>query len=116
MNMLKKINSRYLRKQWFESIQGSTVKIYVFIFVPDHAGVRGNERADFSAKVADVGEGRSMNSADIVSAIKNAGHVSDFTGESETAALTRMLEIEVKQGVARKDRFVKATKRIVNQH
>ena len=68
------------------------------------------------AKVADVGEGPSMDRADIVNAIKNTGHVADFNGESETAALTRMREIEVKQGVARKDRFGKVTRRIVNQH
>jgi hypothetical protein len=37
-----------------------------FIFVPGHAGVRGNERADRLARTAAISDGRAMDHADVL--------------------------------------------------
>jgi hypothetical protein len=39
--------------------------VYLFIFVPGHAGVRGNEQADRVAGMAVISDGRAMDHADV---------------------------------------------------
>jgi ribonuclease HI len=50
---------------------------FCFIFVPGHAGVRGNERADYLAGTDFMESGQSMNRSDILHAIKEACREND---------------------------------------
>lgn len=47
------------------------------IFMPGHAGVSGNDRADRPAGVATARIARSMGRADVLSAIRETGRVKD---------------------------------------
>jgi ribonuclease HI len=40
------------------------------IFVPDHAGVRGNEGADRLARMAVISDGRAMDHTDVLHALR----------------------------------------------
>ena len=67
-----------------------------FIFVPGHAGVKGNERADQLAGSANIEEGHAFDRADIINAIREAGRKVDCPDICESAPLTRMKELGVK--------------------
>jgi ribonuclease HI len=58
--MLKKIELGWVRKEWLSSLSCSTLKLVTFIFVPRHAGVKGNVRADRLAGEASVQDGAVM--------------------------------------------------------
>src|SRR5579871_592020 len=70
MSMISKVRTGWVRGQWLESVRKSSVKAITFIFVPGHAGVVGNERADDLASVAAVGGGKAMDRAVILNAIR----------------------------------------------
>ena len=78
MSMLRKIESGLLRRQWVESLRKSVLTRLVFIFVPGHTGVRGNERADRLAESAIVGDGQAMDRADILNVIRDARREADI--------------------------------------
>jgi ribonuclease HI len=52
MSMLRKIKTGCIRQEWLEAIERSSLKAVCFIFVPGHASVKGNERADRLADMA----------------------------------------------------------------
>jgi ribonuclease HI len=52
MSMLRKIKTRRIRREWLEAIERSNLTAVCFIFVPGHAGVKGNERVDRLADMA----------------------------------------------------------------
>jgi ribonuclease HI len=77
MSVLRKIENGWFRRQWLESLARSKLTKFGFIFVPGHAGVRENERADYLAGTAIMESGRSMDQSDILHAIKEAGGEND---------------------------------------
>ena len=90
MSMLRKIENGWFRRQWSESLARSKLTKIGFIFVPGHAGVRGNERADFLAGPAIMESGRSMDRSDILRAIKEAGRENDSSKDIESDQRTRV--------------------------
>uniref|UniRef100_A0A0B7B9C8 Uncharacterized protein n=1 Tax=Arion vulgaris TaxID=1028688 RepID=A0A0B7B9C8_9EUPU len=52
---------------------------FVFIFVPEHVEVHGNEHVDNLTDTAVIEEGQSMNNTNIINAIKETGRcIGDF--------------------------------------
>jgi ribonuclease HI len=116
MSMLRKIEMGWARKQWLVSLRRSGLSRISFIFVPGHAGVKGNERADRLAGSATVGNGRAMDQADILHALREAGRVKDSSHDCDSATLTRFQEIHVRRGEARRECYAGSHRRLVNQH
>ena len=58
MSMIRKVDAGSIRRQWTDSLRGSAVRNVTFIFVPGHAGVEGNERADKLAGSASLADGQ----------------------------------------------------------
>jgi hypothetical protein len=57
------------------------------IFVPGHAGVTGNERADRLAGTAVISDGREMDNADVFHALREAARVEDSLGDKESSTM-----------------------------
>ena len=77
-----------------------------FIFVPGHAGVRGNERADRLAGTAEVLNGAAMDRADIFNAARNSNRETQLQDGEESASLTRLHEHNIKRGETKLERLV----------
>jgi glyoxylase-like metal-dependent hydrolase (beta-lactamase superfamily II) len=116
MSMFRKIENGWFLKQWLESLRRSKLTKICLIFVPGHAGVKGNERADRLAGKATMESGQSMDRSDILHAIKEASRENDSPKDIESVSLTRLYEHQVERGVAREERFSGSQRRIVNQH
>ena len=99
-----------------ESLGRANMEKVSFIFVPGHAGVRGNEQADRLAGRATGGSGHAMDRTDILNALREAGRVNDFSNDCVSATMTRLQEHQVKRGTARQERYAGSQRRIVNQH
>jgi ribonuclease HI len=115
MNMIQKVQNGAIRRQWLESITKSKLSKVTFIFVPGHAGVLGNERADQLAADAVIAEGQPMDRGDILNAVKESARREDF-GDVDAPAITRMQDMGLKVGVARKESHTRPGKSTINQH
>ena len=116
MSMLRKIEKGRFRRHWLASLERSQLAQISFIFVPGHAGVRGNERADWLAGTAAVACGHAMDRADIINALRDAGREKDWNADIESATLTRLREHRVPRGIATHERHGGVLRRMVNQH
>lgn len=65
-------------RQWVESVQRSAICIVTFVFVPRHAGFRGNERADRQTGRAIISEGQPLVHTDVINSFRDIGRVGDF--------------------------------------
>jgi hypothetical protein len=63
--------------------QSNLVSTYL-IFVPNHTGIRGNERADRLAGTAVISDVRKMEHADVLHALCVAGRVDDSLRDNES--------------------------------
>ena len=115
MSMIRKLEAGTVRRQWLHSIEKSKIGRATFVYVPGHAGVRGNERADMLAGTAIVEEGQPMDKVDIINAIMEVGKVQDFD-QNENMSLLRMKELGLKKGIARNDIHQGRTRGLVNQY
>ena len=88
----------------------SHLKKMTWLYTPGHAGVQGNERADFLANNAPTQTGRSMERADIINAVRS--QLCDM-GTSQT--MERVRELGVKCGHARQCRLRGRERRYSNQ-
>src|SRR5579871_6631626 len=77
MSMLSKVRTGYVRRQCLQSVLRSCLRGVTFIFVPGHAGVKGNERADKLASMAAFAEGKAMDRADILNAVREKLQLED---------------------------------------
>ena len=116
MSMLKKIEKGWVRRQWLESLKCLTLSKVSFIFVPGHAGVIGNERADRLACMATVESGQAMDCSDILNALKEAGRANESRDENGSATMIRLHELQVRSGEAKQEQYAGSQRRIVNQH
>ena len=104
-----------MRRQWTESLQASTICRITLVFVPGHIGVVGNERADRLAGSAAISEGEPMDRADIVNALIERGRREDLN-LNQSNSTTRLRELGLKIGVARKERYNRYMSRLINQN
>jgi hypothetical protein len=79
----------------------SFIENCIFIFVPDHAGVRGKEQADRLAGTAVISDGCAMDHADVLHALREVGRVEDSLGNNESDTMERLRDGQVKLGAAR---------------
>ena len=100
MSMIRRVEAGCVRRQWIDSLSRSKVRVITFIFVPSHAGVYGNERADRLAGSAAVVAGQRMDRADIINAIREMGRAEDFH-DCASESLSRLREMGIKIGAAR---------------
>ena len=115
MSMIRRVEAGFVRRQWIDSLSRSKVRVITFIFVPSHAGVYGNEKADRLAGSAAVVAGKPMDRADIINAIREIGRTEDFHG-CASASLSRLREMGVKIGTARFETFSGHIRSRINQH
>src|SRR5579871_565052 len=115
MSMISKVRTGMVRGQWLESVRKSSVHVVTFIFVPGHAGVVGNERADNLASTAAVGGGRAMDRADILHAIRDINRTEEATAGVVSTSISRMQELGVQRGFARHECFSGNRRCFINQ-
>ena len=112
------MENEWIRREWDNSVLASQILRITFIFVPGHAGCRGNERADKLAGKANVtqGDGYGMERADIVNALKILFRSEVLEGETHSHSCTRMKMMGVKRGSAWLERYCGTLRRLINQH
>ena len=115
MSMISRVRTGWVRGQWLESVKRSSVQGVTFIFVPGHAGVVGNERADRLASMAVVGGGGAMDRADILHAIRDINRTEEATAGVVSTSISRMQELGVQRGVARHECFSGNRRCFINQ-
>ena len=113
--MIRKVEAGSVCKQWLETLGNSTILRVTFIYVPGHAGVMGNERADRLASNASIEEGQPMDHADVTNNLRDVGRSEDFEG-NDSLSLHRMKELGVRIGMARTKSHAGRRRRLVNQH
>jgi hypothetical protein len=96
-------------------LQESTVCGVTFIFVPGHAGVSRNERADWLASLATIADGQPMDHTDIVNALGEICRGEDFEGSESTSLVIRK-NLGVKIGTAITEKYIRNMRHLVSQH
>ncbi|BFZ17186.1 hypothetical protein BsWGS_20225 [Bradybaena similaris] len=114
LSMIRRVESGCIQRHWVESLQRSSLRQVTFIFVPGHAGVVGNERADRLAGTAAVSEGQPMDRSDIICALRELGRNEDLQAHP-SPSIDRMHEMGLTMGAARKERYNNPTRRFINQ-
>jgi ribonuclease HI len=116
MSMLRKVQTGCVRNEWLRSLEKSRLQCVTFIFVPGHAGVKGNERADALASLAVLTEGPAMDRSDIVNALCDLFRSNDAIDDIDSTSMSRMAESGIRCGCARQERYVGFIRSVVNQH
>lgn len=62
---MKKVETDFMRRNWFVSPQRSTISKFTILIVPRHVEVVGNERADTLTDIACTSEDQSTDQDDI---------------------------------------------------
>ena len=91
--MLRKIESGMMRPEWLEYIRDSRLKKIVWVYTPGHAGVKGNERADYLAGSAALGVPCVMGEKEVLIALQEQR---DDSAESFT--LKRISDLGYRKG------------------
>jgi hypothetical protein len=87
------------------SLKRSNLVSTSFIFVPDHAEVRGNERADRLAGTAIISDGRAMDHADVLHSSCEAGRVEESLGDCDSSTMERLRVGQVKLDTSRHEHY-----------
>ena len=116
MNMIKRIEEGSIRREWLLPLKRSRLAKISFIFVPGHAGVQGNERADKLAGEATVEGGRAMDQADILNALREVRLLQEPSDDCESTTMARLREQQIKRGVAKQEHYAGSQRRLINQH
>jgi ribonuclease HI len=78
LSMIRKIEKGTVCCQWVESLWRSSIRMVTFIFVPGHAGIQGNKRADRLEDCAVIRDRQPMDCANIVKGLMEIGRKEDF--------------------------------------
>jgi hypothetical protein len=97
------------------SLTSSNLKTVTFIFVPGHAGVKGNERADRLASEASVQVGAVMNRFNILNALREIGRSSDSVQYGVSETMDRLQDLRIQRGISKHEHHAGVAKRIINQ-
>jgi hypothetical protein len=114
MSNIRKIETGYIRLEWLEATESSSLTAVCFIFVPGHADVKGNERADRLADMAVVQGGTAMDRTDIFNVVRDNYRISEAAKDSESTTMIRLNELHVKAGSARRQQCAGKQIRIIN--
>jgi hypothetical protein len=85
------------------------------IFVPCHAGVRGNVRVDRLAGTAVVSDGRAIDHSDVLHALLEAVRVKEPIGDFDSETMERLKDGQVKLCAASYEHYAGSQRQIVNQ-
>ena len=66
MNLLQKIDSGYGSPEWHKYMDSINSEQILWIYCPGHAGVQGNERADWLAGRAKMTDGLKLGRSDVI--------------------------------------------------
>ena len=91
------------------------MKNFTLNFVPGHIGVVGNERADRLAGSATISDGQPMDRTDILNALIECGRSEDVHLK-QSMSTTRLQQLGLKIGVARKEQHNRYVSRLINQN
>jgi hypothetical protein len=105
-----------IRREWLEVIEIYSLTAVCFIFVPGHADVKGNERADRLADMAVEQGGTAMDRTEILNVLRDSYRISEAENDSESATMIRLSELHVKAESARQQQYAAKQRKIVNQH
>ena len=112
-NVLKRVENRTLRKEWFGYIGGCSLKKITWIYSPSHTGVEGNETADQLASNAPVNCSMKMDKGDVMRTLTT--HLESKEVELQASAVSRLEELGVTRGSGRKCEMAGTSRRIMNQ-
>jgi hypothetical protein len=103
-------------KEWLLSLTNSTLKSVTFIFVPGHAGIKRNERADRQASRASAQTGAAMDRSDILNALREIGCSSDSVQYGVSESMDRLQDLLIKQVFSYREHHTGVSRRMINQH
>jgi hypothetical protein len=92
------------------------IKSVTIIFVPDHAGVKGNERADMLASEASVQADAVIDRSDILNALSEIGRSSDYVQHSVSETTDRLQDLHIQRGISKREHHAGVPRRLINQH
>ena len=115
-SMLRKIENGQLRSEWVKILEPSAIEGITWIYCPGHAGVRGNERADWLAGMATVSDFRIARDKDeIVGAVLERLQEEEEVDWEYSRHIERIREIGVQKGAGRKSSRIGKERRTHNQ-
>ena len=96
MNLLQKIDSGYGSPEWHKHMDSINSEQILWIYCPGHAGVQGNERADWLAGRAKVTDGLKLGRSDVIRNLRR--HLQE---NYRHHTVDRLKERGIRQGSAR---------------
>jgi hypothetical protein len=90
MSMLRKIKTGCIRLEWLDGIERSSLTAVRFIFVPWHAGEKGNERAD---GLTDMAFDQGSTAMDCANVLRDNYRPSEAAKDSESTTVIRLNEL-----------------------
>ena len=112
---LRKIEQRWLRTEWLQSIKETRLQAITWIFCPGHAGVKGNEAADNLAGQALIENDIKLDKAEVLKLLTEKLREEEETTQHVYHGVERMKELNKKKGEGRKSQLSGRMRRIYNQ-
>ena len=114
-SVLKKVERGFLRQEWVNTLDGSTVRSITWIFCPGHSGVKGNEEADQMAGNAPITEDVRLDRDEILRRLEQHLRDAEEKETEEHHALVRMRGNGFQRGKGKKLRLAGKERRWYNQ-
>ena len=115
-SMLRMIEKHSLRSEWVRTLESSDIERITWIYCPGHAGVRGNERADWLAGIATISDIRLARDRDeIVAAVHKSLKEADAVDWESSGHIERMMEVGIQRGDGKKCLLAGKKRRTYNQ-
>ena len=115
MSTLSKIQRGQIYADWVGPIFSSHLRKLTWLFCPGHAGVKGNERADWLAGSAQPGDASLLLDPPTVLGIVREELHRHTSGQPESFTLKRLQESGVPRGAGRQSTAYGTARRVSNQ-